>query len=128
MSQAKSTVTLLPVARWSDLMLDFETEELLDLATACREKCFRNPKTGKPCHIASMFRHVNRGAKAANGEKIRLETIRTPSGVRTSREAIRRFITALTNPDEPLSPPRTAARRQQIAAAEIELQAAGFAM
>jgi hypothetical protein len=65
-----------------------------------------------------------RGATASNGARIRLETVRTPSGLRTSREAIQRFISALTN--QGLPPPTTASRRHQQEKAERELSEAGF--
>jgi hypothetical protein len=65
-----------------------------------------------------------RGARAANGERVRLETILTPSGRRTSREAIARFIALLTNPDGRV--PAAGARAKQVAAAEAELVASGF--
>ncbi len=107
-------------------MFDAMTEDLIDLRQACREKPFRNAKTGKPAHISSMFRHVMRGARAANGERIRLETIRVPSGLRTSREAVARFIARLTDPDAPVATASPKARRKQIAQAEAELRAAGF--
>jgi hypothetical protein len=73
-----------------------------------------------------MYRLVTRGARAANGERIRLETIRTPSGLRTSREAVVRFIAALSEPTPLLSSPRSKARNAQIHAAEKELNNAGF--
>jgi hypothetical protein len=105
-------------------MIDMLKEDLIVLRAACREKPFRHRRTGKPAHISSLYRHVMRGARAANGERIRLETVRTPSGLRTSREAIARFIQALTDPGLPL--PTAAKRRQAQEAAETELRRAGF--
>jgi hypothetical protein len=105
-------------------VIDALHDDLIDLRDACREKPFRHRRTGKPAHISSLYRHVMRGARASNGERIRLETVRTPSGLRTSREAIQRFISALTNPDLP--PPTTASRRRQRDAAEHELRNDGF--
>jgi hypothetical protein len=107
-------------------MIDVTTEDLIDLQKACREPVYRNCRTGKPTHIATLYRHVMRGARAANGERIRLETIRTPSELRTSREAIQRFINSLTDPDAPVSPTSPKRRKQQIRAAEQELAEAGF--
>lgn len=106
-------------------MIDIESEDLIDLRAACREKVFRNATTGKPLHISGMYRHVMRGARSVNGERVRLEFIRTPGGLRTSREAIVRFISALTV-DVAQSLPTTAARRRQVKSAENELRAAGF--
>jgi len=105
-------------------MIDVLTEDLIDLRTACCERPFRHGRTGKPAHISSLYRHVLRGARAANGERIRLETVLTPSGRRTSREAIQRFIAALTEPGLP--PPTTARRDREREAAEQELAEAGF--
>jgi hypothetical protein len=105
-------------------MLNIDNEDLIDLATACKHPALRNAKSRQPCHISALYRHVMHGARAANGERVRLETIRTPSGLRTSTEAIARFIAALTDPDRPI--PTSRARRKQREAAERELQAAGF--
>jgi hypothetical protein len=99
-------------------------EHLIDLRQACGEAPLRNPRTGKPCHISQLYRYVTRGARAANGTRVRLQTVLTPSGRRTSREAIMRFIAALTDPGAP--PPTPRVRKQQIAQAEAELSAAGF--
>jgi hypothetical protein len=109
-------------------MIDIFGEDLIDLRAACKEPPFRHPKTGKPGHISGMYRHALRGARAADGSRIRLETVRTPSGLRTSREAIQRFIAALTNPDNPLPPPRSAIRQREIAGACSELEKDGFAL
>ena len=108
-------------------MIDIETEDLIDLRAACREPVFRQ-KTGKALHISGMYRHVLRGARDANGDRVKLETVRTPSGLRTSREAIGRFIAALTDPDSDIPTPVPAVRRKQIADAEAELAGAGFAL
>lgn len=107
-------------------MIDVFQEDLIDLRQACREPVFRNRLTKKPAHIASVYRYVMRGARAANGERIRLETVRTPRGMLTSREAIVRFIEALTNPDTPTPTPTSATRRRQIEQAEKELAEAGM--
>ena len=111
-------------------MIDAINEDLIDLRQACREKPFRNPKTNKPAHIASLYRHVLRGARDANGSRVRLETIRTPSGLRTSREAIQRFIERLTDPDgtsRESAPIRTRSQRErQVNRDDAELAAAGY--
>jgi hypothetical protein len=104
-------------------MIDLD-EDLIDLRQVCREKPFRNPRTGKPAHISSAYRFILRGARASNGERVKLETIRTPRGLRTSREAITRFIASLTDPAAP--PLSNAARKRQQQRAEAELIGAGF--
>lgn len=107
-------------------MIDVLDETLLPLPHACREPALRNGKTNKPCHIAQMYRYVQHGARAVNGERVRLEVIKTPSGLRTSREAIARFIASLTDPDRPVTTLTPAMRRKQIDRACAELAEAGF--
>jgi hypothetical protein len=107
-------------------MIDVLTEQLIDLKGAAAEKPLRNARTGKAAHVGTIFRYVLRGARDANGNRVRLEVVRTPSGLKTSREAIVRFIQHLTDPDAPL--PQTVARRRQQMQAEAELKAAGFEM
>lgn len=107
-------------------MIDVLLEDLIDLRQACREKPFRNSRTGRPAHISSVYRHVMAGARAANGERIKLEVVRTPSGLRTSREAIGRFIATLTNAEAP-APARTTHRwRPHVEQACAELADAGM--
>jgi hypothetical protein len=107
-------------------MIDIESETLIDLCSACRLPVFVNQKTRRPCGIASMYRYILRGARAANGDRIKLETIKTPTGTRTSREAVERFIRALSDPDTPVAAPRSRVREKQIEEANSELIAAGF--
>jgi len=106
------------------MLIDIDTETLLDLPAACRHPALVNSRTHRPCHLAQIYRYVQRGAVAANGERVRLETVRTPAGMRTSREAIGRFIAELTDPDRPAPAPWV--RRKQMAVAKAELEAAGF--
>jgi hypothetical protein len=101
-------------------MIDIYHEELISLHTACGEDVFRNQRTGKPANIASIYRYALRGGRALDGSQIRLETIKTPSGLRTSKEAIQRFIDAMSNP--PTTPQRSVSRAQEIARAESELR------
>jgi hypothetical protein len=105
-------------------MIDVNSEELMDLTSARKHPALMNPRTHKPVHASQIHRWVRHGVKAANGDRIRLEVIRTPAGLQTSREAIALFIAKLTNPDHPVSTPRQ--RRQQQHQAESELTAAGF--
>jgi len=105
-------------------MIDLLSETLINFATACKEPALRNSKTGRPCHINQLYRYTQLGARALNGDRVRLEFLKTPSGMRTSREAVARFIAKLTNPDRPV--PTAKVRSKQIAAAELELVEAGF--
>lgn len=107
-------------------MIDSFKEELLDLPQACKLPVFVNPRTKRPLHISGIYRHIKRGARGPNGDRIRLEVVRTPTGLRTSREAVARFITYLNERECQAAAPRSAMRNQQIKAAEKELADAGF--
>lgn len=106
-------------------MIDISTEQLIDLRRACREPIYRNPTSNKSAHISSVYRHVQHGARAISGERVRLEAIKTPSGLRTSREAIQRFIERLTDPAASGSGRSPAHRRRAIEAAKTSLKLAG---
>lgn len=101
-------------------MIDPTTEDLMTLARAAKEPQFR--RDGKTPHLSTVWRYAQCGA---GRNKTRLETIRTPSGMKTSREAIGRFIAALNDPG---AVPVTSSPRRQAAtaAADRELDAAGI--
>jgi hypothetical protein len=103
-------------------MINALNEELIDLREATVLPPFR--RRGKPAHIASIYRYVQRGARAVNGERVRLETIRTPSGMKTSREAVERFLHALTYGEVTATAAVTHSREHE--RAEAELLAAGI--
>ena len=109
-------------------MIDLATEELLDPAAAARHPAFRNFKTNKPAHVAAVYRAMQHGSRAVNGERVRLEFVKVPGGLRTSNEAIARFVARLTDPTDHdgqvVSLPE---RRQQIENARKTLAAAGIA-
>jgi hypothetical protein len=108
-------------------MIDINTENLIDLREARRHPVMLNRKTGKPRSLASVYRDVLRGSRGPDGERIKLEVVRTPSGLVTSNEAIVRFIARLSGLDAPSgSPSPSKMRKTQIEAAEQELLAAGF--
>jgi len=106
-------------------MIDVLNEDLIDLREAAGLPPFRNRRTRKPAHSASIYRYAQTGAKASNGEKIRLETVKVPAGLVTSRQAVERFIRALTDPDADPSEPTPLQRRKQIDAARTRMAAAG---
>ncbi|MGA2443407.1 MAG: hypothetical protein ABSH08_20840 [Tepidisphaeraceae bacterium] len=60
------------------------------------------------------------------GQRVKLEVFRSPGGLRTSREAISRFIQRLTVRETTLPVPTTVARKKEMEAAERELTEAGF--
>lgn len=106
--------------------IDVLAESLIDLPTAAREPALRNARTGRPCHLAQIYRYIQVGARSVTGERIRLPVVKTPSGLRTSREAVARWINELSDADRPAPPIRTRARQAQQDRAERELADAGF--
>jgi hypothetical protein len=108
------------------MAIDIEVEQTCPISAACRFPALRNPKNGKPAHANQVYRWVQIGARAVNGQRIRLEAIQLPTGLATSREAVARFIARLNDPDADIPEPTPAARRRQIDSAAAELEAAGF--
>ena len=108
-------------------MIDVINEELMDLKAAAKLQPFRNRTTRKPAHVGTMYRFVMQGARASNGERVRLEVVRTPSGLRTSAQAVQRFISELTNPEADVPQAMPVQRQQQIDSAQARLAAAGIA-
>src|ERR1700729_1207090 len=108
-----------------NILINIETEKLIDLRAATREPVFRN-RNGRPCHVSKIYRLLFRGALDANGNRVKLSSVKTPTGWATSREAIARFIAQLTDPENPLPPSLQNTRRRQIEEAKQSLIAAGF--
>jgi hypothetical protein len=106
-------------------MIDVEAEALIDLRDAAKHPAFRQ-RNGKSAHFSSVYRWISRGARARNGARVILETVKLPIGLRTSREAIGRFLNALSNPCDPMPAPTSTARRRLIEQAEKELTEAGM--
>jgi hypothetical protein len=81
-------------------MIDVWAEDLLSLHDATRARPFL--RNGQPVNIATLFRYVQRGIRGRSGERVRLEAVRTPGGLKTSRQAIGRFIERInsSNPSE----------------------------
>lgn len=105
-------------------MIDIDTEQLLSPKEATRHPAFRNAK-GRPGSLAAVYRAINPGARAVTGERVRLEVVKVPSGIRTSREAVGRFIAKLSNRDAaPTFSP--AAQRRNAARVDAALNAAGI--
>ncbi len=97
-------------------MIDVLHEVPLTLNEATRLPYLR--RGGKPIHLATVHRWASRGAKG-----VRLETMKFPGGMRTTAEAVLRFLATL-NGSPVVS--HSKARTNAINAAERELQAAGF--
>ena len=107
-------------------MIDPFLEELIEPAEACRLRVFAHARTKRPLHLSGFYRYVTRGARGINGARVRLEVVKTPRGLRTSREAVARFISALTNPDTCVASAPSSVRKREIEQAEVELREAGF--
>lgn len=78
---------------------------------------------GRAPHVATIHRWIMPGIVGPDGDRIRLETVRTPRGRVTSREAVRRFFAALGGDDDPAE---AIDAEQDADAAERELAATGF--
>lgn len=105
---------------FSDFGVDVEREELMTPAEACSHPALRKSKT-KPCRVSKIYRLFDPGQRG-----VRLECVRTPSGLRTSRQAISRFISRLNMTDSSRRPPTSSARRRAQAHVDRELDAAGI--
>lgn len=101
-------------------MIDINSESLLSPRQAARHPAFAGPD-GRPPHIASVYRLIQSGKANVVGERVHLETVRTIRGVRTSEEAIDRFIAAINARPVPQNPAAKPGR------AKSELAAAGWA-
>jgi hypothetical protein len=98
-------------------MIDIGSETVITLSQAAAEQPCR--RQGKRVSTVTLWRWATRGSGG-----IILETLRTPSGRVTSREALQRFFEALTESRQagsssgsarpaPLAGHRSTARRQQ---------------
>ena len=100
--------------------IDIDVEELVHFLEAAKFFPGR-----KPC-IQSLHRWRLNGVTGANGQKIKLETIKV-SGLRyTSRQAIRRFIVAQNATGEPAPQISPSQRRRQSEAARKALAEIGI--
>src|SRR5262245_22295980 len=88
-------------------------------------------RSGKKCHLSTLIRWATKGARGPGGQQVRLEAARLGHRWVSTREALARFMAALTprpiqNPTEsPVASeePRTPSQRQRAsdrAAAELE--------
>src|SRR5688572_4346815 len=73
------------------MAIDIECEDLITLKDACKHRAFI--RNHRPINLATLRRYVLRGSRG-----VILETIRTPAGLITSRQAIVRFIERLSDP------------------------------
>jgi hypothetical protein len=92
-------------------VIDVTNEHLISFSEAARHPAFKNSVTGRAAHISSIFRYAQRGARSVTGALIQLESVRTPT-LKTSSEAIERFIHALSGLEMPRSVSRRTRERQ----------------
>ena len=104
-------------------MIDIQIETIFLLAELPDHAPHRN---GRKMHRATGFRWASRGCRAANGEQIRLETLKTPTGLITSVEALQRFYERLSTGDGEVITRTSVQRRRAHEQAERELDAAGI--
>jgi hypothetical protein len=108
-------------------MIDLSGENAIGLAAAA--KLIPPGRNGKRCHLSTVLRWVLNGAKSPTGELVKLEASRLGARWVTSREAIQRFMLALTPRLDapPAAAPRTSkARSRASARAEQELTRFGI--
>jgi hypothetical protein len=95
-------------------------------------KLIEPSRSGKPVHVATIARWRDPGVRSRDGKtRIQLRCTRTPSGWRTSVQAVHEFFDALTadrtGQSVPAPTSRTPARRRRDhERAERELAAAGL--
>jgi hypothetical protein len=95
-------------------MIDVLTEHLIDARTAAGLDVFSNPRTGKPGHKSKVHRAMTHGCRGHDGRTVKLDHVRVPGGVRTSREAVGRFVAELTGEPNPAAVARrTPAQRDR---------------
>lgn len=67
-------------------MVDIENEQLVTLQEIAKLS---------DRSYSTVLRWVNDGAKSLNGRRVKLETVKTPSGKKATTEAYYRFLRAL---------------------------------
>jgi hypothetical protein len=88
---------------------------------------FMPRRNGKPLHKRVAFRWVSAGIRGEGEHPIRLEAVRTPAGLATTRAAVMRFFRLLSDPDAALAAaPTPSQRRKSFEAASRRLEAAGI--
>lgn len=101
-------------------MIDATAEKLLTFRELIRLNMIPRRRGRRRLHVATLYRwatDVTRG--------VRLETLTTPGGLVTSREAVARFFEALTiagnvTPDAPIRTPARRVRDEKRAAAVLD--------
>ncbi len=95
-------------------MIDLASESSLSLYQAAR---LLPPGRGdRPVTISCILRWILHGSRGPSGEMVKLEAVRLGSRWVTSREALQRFVEALTPTQAPrAAAPQTPAKRRRSA-------------
>jgi hypothetical protein len=98
---------------------DLLTEDVISLAAA--GKLFPGSRGADRVNPSTVYRWTIKGVCSANG-LIKLESFRAGSRVFTTKQAVERFVAALSAPVEPVAAPavRTPSARQKAAEAAAE--------
>jgi hypothetical protein len=109
-------------------MIDPKTETLITLREAASNPLLMKFRAGQIAHVSTLWRYALKGARAADGRRVKLETLKTFRGLSTSAEAIARFVAAL-NPQLVEDHPRDAngsrrSRRRRVHDADRRAEAA----
>lgn len=108
---------------------DLLNETLVSLATAARKVPGRG---GRPLHPSTIFRWICEGVRTPDGVRLKLEACRIGFSWKTSEQALRRFVDALTaahsgDAEPPRPMPRSpSARRRASERAARELERVGI--
>ncbi len=109
-------------------MIDLNRENVISLREAT--KLVPPMRRNRPVNLSTVWRWALRGSRG-----VKLETLRLPGGLVTSREALQRFAVRLSGgeptaetPSPGADPARKARRRAEIQAAEARLRARGISV
>jgi hypothetical protein len=107
-------------------MIDLTAESAVSLAEAT--KWLPTGRNDSRPHVSTLLRWITSGAKGPDGSRVRLDAVRIGGRWVTSREALQRFIAALTPQFGDAAPaPRTAGQdRRATDRAGAELQKIGI--
>lgn len=72
------------------------SEDVISLRAAADDPLLRRD-TDRPANFSTIWRYALRGCRSVSGKRICLEVMKTPSGMKTSRQAIKRFIAAIND-------------------------------
>jgi hypothetical protein len=96
-------------------MIDISQEEMLSLTEARSDPLLILFNDGRRPDVGSVWRWCRRGARTAGGKIVKLESRKLALGIRTSREAVKRFVDAVASDaaDHPRAPSARSTRRHR---------------